>query len=182
MESQTVSALLMAAGIFLGFMIGLQVGLDSWLTGKIPGLMEEPEETSPHQHLYLKMQIFNETVDFSRDRFQLRSPKAHFEGGDGEILHLHEGPMELESVLGTLSFSMNSSCLSTGNMSLCSNETHAFRVYVNGEQVENPGDYRLGQGDNVMVWYGERDREPSMGFFDRELPRAYRPQTNGRRV
>lgn len=181
MDSQTVSALIMAAGILIGFGLGLQAGLDSWLTGKIPGI-EEPEDTSPHQHLYLQMELFNETVDFSRERYQLQSPKAHFEGGDGEIFHLHEGPVTLEFALESLSFSMNRSCLATGNMTLCSNESHELRVYANGDVVSDPLEFRLAQDDNVMVWYGERDAAPSVDFFDRELPRAYRPQTEGRRI
>ncbi|MDY6788936.1 MAG: hypothetical protein SVV03_03135 [Candidatus Nanohaloarchaea archaeon] len=142
---------------------------------------EVGEYGSAHKHLYFKISILNRTLDLSRDRFQMRSDLVHLENGNGEIVHVHAENVYLDFFLQTLDMGLSQSCVALKS-SFCTNKTHELRIYINGEVVESPGDYILKQDDNIVLWYGKKDREPDRRFFDRELPRQYRPESKKRNI
>jgi hypothetical protein len=167
MDSRLLTGLLVAA-VYTGFL---------GLAPSIP-LLEEGvgEYGSAHEHLYLAVQVNGKRVDLSQRQYQLQSKLAHFEGGNGKILHLHAERVDLGFALDTLGMKLEQGCLEA-KRSFCTNATHEARVYVNGEVVDNPNEYVLSQGDNVMVWYGKKSEQPDPAFFTKQLPRAYRPNT-----
>ncbi len=141
-----------------------------------------PEEYgSAHKHLLFKAVIANNTIDFSKDKFQLQSRLVHFENGNGEILHVHAKGIDIGRFLSTLDMEINSTCIEIEN-TFCSNETHDFRVYVNNQVISRPDTYVMEQGDHIMLWYGKRKESPERDFFERDLPDAYRPYNKGRNI
>ncbi|MDY6777475.1 MAG: hypothetical protein SVU32_02320, partial [Candidatus Nanohaloarchaea archaeon] len=132
-------------------------------------------------HLYFKVVIQGERVNFSKDRYQLQARKVHLEGGNGEIVHVHADDVTLDFFLQTLGMRRNASCLSVDGV-YCTNATHELRVYIGGNVSASPGDHELEQGENILLWYGRKGEKPDMRFFDRRLPRAYRPSSPGTKV
>lgn len=144
--------------------------------------LDDPGEYgSAHKHMYFETSIANKTVDFSQDKYQLQSKLVHFENGNGEILHVHAKNIDLDMFLSTLDIELNRTCVDIGQK-FCSNETHEMRVYVNSEIVAKPGTYVMEQGDHIMLWYGREEESPGMDFFERELPKEYRPTDPGRQL
>lgn len=139
------------------------------------------EYGSAHDHLYMKMELLNRSINFSRDRFQLQSDFVHFENRNGEILHVHATGVSLKYALATLGFEANRSCI-TFNTTLCSNSTHVFKVWNDGEPIDSLATYELGQDDNILLWYGHRNATVDGGFFRKELPPRYRPSKPGSMV
>lgn len=134
---------------------------------------------SAHEHLYFRVDVLGDRVDFSRRQFQLRSGKVHFEGGNGEILHLHARNIELGYTLETLGFGLSSNCLTYGRQAFCSNSTHVLEVWVDGERLDRAAHYELDQDDNVIVWYGSRNATVPRGFMNKILPPAYTREIPG---
>lgn len=158
---------LVAAGLS-GYLVYTE-GLDQ------PGYMG-----SAHEHLFFRVQVFGDPVDFSQRRFQLRSQYVHFENRDGEVLHLHADNVDVGYALDTLGFGLSTNCLTFGSTVHCTNSTHRMEVWVDGERLD--GDvarYDLSQGDNVLIRYGHRNRSVDDGFMKKILPEAYRPEIPG---
>lgn len=145
---------------------------------------DEPGPGQPgtaHAHLYFAVTVDGERVDFSQERYQLQDRRVHFENRDGEVLHVHARQVTVGYTLRSLGIGVNESCIAV-NGSRCANSTHDLRVYVDGDVIDEPWEYVLRQGDNVMVWYGPAEDSPPTGFFQRELPDAYRPGESGEGV
>lgn len=158
---------LVAAGLS-GYLIYTE-GLDR------PGYMG-----SAHEHLFFRVDVFNQTVDFSQRRFQLRSKYVHFENRDGQVLHLHADNVELDYALETLGFGLSTNCLTFGTTVHCTNSTHELEVWVDGERLgDDATEYDLSQGDNVIIRYGHRNGTVDEGFMEKILPEAYRPTIPG---
>lgn len=172
----TIAATLFFVAILTG-MLGAAVSVEG-----VDGLVDRMEGDgvgefgTAHKHLYFKVSVLNRTVDLSHEQFQMRADRAHFENGDGEVLHVHAEGVDVGFTLRTLGFYTNTSCIVVGEL-LCSNQTHELRFVNNGDSV-TPG-YELSQGDNFVVWYGKRNASVDSSFFDRILPEPFRPRKPG---
>ena len=145
------------------------------------GQQEIGEYGTAHEHLHFKAVIGNETVDFSQEQYLGQARRVHFHEGNG-ILHVHAENVDIGFTLRTLDLQIDEGCLTISNTSYCGNATHEFRFYANGEQVDAYQDYVLGQGDNLLLWYGPQDGQPDMSFFEKELPRDLQKQQPGRPI
>ena len=59
---------------------------------------------SAHYHGPMQMVVLGEQVDFSRDEYQLRDDRFHFEGGDGSTWHAHATGVTLDYAMESLGF------------------------------------------------------------------------------
>jgi len=135
---------------------------------------------SAHEHLFFRVEVFDQAVDFSQRRFQLRSQYVHFENENGQIMHLHADNIDLDYALETLGFGLSTNCLTFGRTVHCTNSTHALQVWVDGQRLgPDAGGYDLSQGDNVIVRYGRRNTTPNEGFMEKILPPDFRPTIPG---
>jgi hypothetical protein len=102
-----------------------------------------------HGHGTIDVTIDGQTLDFSRQRYQLEDDAFHFEGGDGDVWHTHAQGVTLEYAMSTLGIDVNSTSVTFEG------ETYSARdpnteviIEVNGNSV-NPKTYVLDGAESV---------------------------------
>lgn len=110
------------------------------------------EESTDHQHGTIEVRVDGETLNLSRDQFQHQHDYFHLEGGDGETWHAHTWHATMGWALSTLDINVTSDTVTVdGTTYDASDSDTTVRVTVNGEPVENPRDYRLKDGDQIVI-------------------------------
>lgn len=113
----------------------------------------EPHSSgSVHYHGTMNVTIDGQTLDFSRDRYQMQDRQFfHYEAGDGSQWHVHGQDVTLEYALQTLGIQVTENSVTfEGTTYSDDDEGTAVTFEVNGESV-NPRDYVLQEGDEVRV-------------------------------
>jgi hypothetical protein len=108
---------------------------------------------SVHYHGAIQVTIDGQTLDFSRDRYQLRNDYFHFEGGNGDRWHVHGQGVTLGYAMGTLGIDIQDGgdAVTFGNATYRDSDAGtSVTVTVNGEAVD-PSTYVLQEGDRVRV-------------------------------
>ena len=117
---------------------------------------------SVHEHGPIDVTIDGQELDFSRGEFQnpRENPAFHFEGGNGDIWHVHAQGVTLEYAMSTLGIRANETAVAyDGAVYRDSDPNTSVTITVNGEPVD-PQTYVLdgvestadaGQGDYVRV-------------------------------
>jgi sulfur carrier protein ThiS len=117
------------------------------------GVQQPSGSGSVHYHGPITVVIGGDELDFSRDRFQLRSTgdrAFHFEGGNGDRYHVHAQGVTLEYALESLGIGVRQDLLAFDG-TVYNESRGATVVYeVNGESVE-PETYVLQRDDSVRV-------------------------------
>jgi hypothetical protein len=106
-----------------------------------------------HYHGTMNATIDGQTLDFSRDRYQLQDDAFHYEDGDGSQWHVHAQGVTLQYGLGTLGIEIagDGSTLTFGGTTYDDSDPDTTVVHqVNGETID-PGSYVLQRGDSVRV-------------------------------
>jgi hypothetical protein len=141
----TVVGILLAVALAYVFLAGGDAGDESVKT--------EPHSSgSVHEHGTMNVTIDGQTLDFSRDEFQMQDRQYfHYEGGSGERWHVHGEQVTLEYALSTLGIHVSENSLTyDGTTYDGDDEDTTVTFEVNGESV-NPRDYVLQDGDHVRV-------------------------------
>ncbi|MFC6938798.1 hypothetical protein ACFQE8_02335 [Salinirubellus sp. GCM10025818] len=106
---------------------------------------------SAHYHGPMQMVVLGEQVDFSRDEYQLRDDRFHFEGGDGSTWHAHATGITLDYAMESLGFDVTRTSVTyQGTTYEDSDDQYNVTVTVGGEQV-NPEQYVLQEGDRIRI-------------------------------
>jgi hypothetical protein len=106
---------------------------------------------SAHYHGPMQMVVLGEQVDFSRDEYQLRDDRFHFEGGDGSTWHAHATGVTLDYAMESLGFDVTRTSVTyQGTTYEDSDDRYDVTVTVGGEQV-NPDQYVLQEGDRIRI-------------------------------
>ncbi|WP_135821445.1 YbdD/YjiX family protein [Halostella litorea] len=106
---------------------------------------------SVHYHGTMNVTIDGQTLDFSRDQYQLQDDFFHYERGNGDRWHVHGEDVTLEYGLATLGIEVTGSSVTfDGTTYEDGDEGTNVTVTVNGESVD-PKQYVLEQGDQVRV-------------------------------
>lgn len=138
-----------AAGVALPF-------LDSGGNG---GPREPHSPGTAHEHGMMGVVVDGERLDFSKDRFQLRTECFHFERGRGRIWHTHCQGVTLGWALSTLGIDASQTALTYDGTTYRESEGWNVSITVNGEPVD-VDEYVLqgaeplseaDQGDHVRV-------------------------------
>ena len=105
-----------------------------------------------HYHGTMNVTIDGQTLDFSRDRYQMQDRQYfHYEGGDGSQWHVHGEDVTLEYALHTLDIQVTADSVTfEGTTYSDDDEGTTVTFEVNGDSV-NPRDYVLQDGDEVRV-------------------------------
>lgn len=104
---------------------------------------------SAHYHGTMEMVVLGEEVDFSREEYQMRADRFHFEGGDGEQWHAHATGVTLEYAMDTLGMEVEPDAVTYDGTTYTDDE-YDVAVEVNGESVV-PEDYVLEEGDHISI-------------------------------
>jgi hypothetical protein len=106
-----------------------------------------------HQHAPFSVYVNGDEIDFSRPRYQLQSDRVHFEAGDGTKIHKHAKGVTIGYALDTLNMGLNGTCLEVDSREYCEDESSDLSVTVNGEEVENPAQHVIQDGQNIVIRY-----------------------------
>lgn len=113
-----------------------------------------------HGHGLIDVTIDGQTLDFSRQRYQLEDDAFHFEGGDGQVWHTHAQGVTLEYAMSTLGIDVNSTSVTFDGETYSARDPNTeVAIEVNGNSVD-PKTYVLDgaesasnadQGDHIRI-------------------------------
>ena len=113
-----------------------------------------------HVHASILVKIFGDKFDFSKSDYQIKSPYIHFEGRDGNTVHMHATKVPLGFLFESMKIGITDECfVFTDSREFCTNGEHRLKFYVDGEQVNSIAGHILSQGDRVLISYGPEKEE-----------------------
>ena len=111
-----------------------------------------------HIHASILVKIFGDKFDFSKPDYQIKSAYIHFEGQDGDTIHMHATGVTLEFLFESLNIDIADDCfMIPDKRAFCTNDEYLLKFYVNGEQVDSINDYVISQDDRILISYGPGD-------------------------
>jgi len=119
---------------------------------------------STHEHVDFKVYIEGQQIDFSQERYQVRSQFIHVEDGDGDIIHIHATGETIGFFFDTVDISFTSECIIVDSgleteQRYCTAGDKTLKFYVNGEPNILYDDYLLKDLDKILVSYGSETEE-----------------------
>jgi hypothetical protein len=110
---------------------------------------------SDHQHASFAVVINNATIDFSEDKYQLKSPLIHVENKDGRTIHRHASNIPILHFFNTIGMNINGVCFFHDNGSkYCANDKADLRFFLNGAEVSSISEHVIRNGDEILILYG----------------------------
>lgn len=86
---------------------------------------------STHEHADISVILGGVNVDFSQNKYQLRSSFVHFENRDGKEVHVHAKGVTLQYLFETLEWEIDNDCIVADLGKFCSEE-----ITVDGEKSD----------------------------------------------
>lgn len=119
-----------------------------------------PVTDAYHVHVDFKVFINGEEVNFNRPEFDEVHRNAHLHLGNphgDKVIHFEGRETTIGFFFGTLGMSFDSECfvLDTGE-SFCGD---GLRMFVNGDENLELGDYSPNDMDRILITYGSSERE-----------------------
>ena len=113
---------------------------------------------SAHGHGTIEVVIDGQTIDFSRQEYQLLADEFHFEGGDGRVWHTHATGITLEWAMATLNIGVSEDTVVFEEAVYRDSDPGIeVTVEVNGEPVD-PQTYVLQGAEAANAGNGDRVR------------------------
>lgn len=145
------------------------------LKSKVEEAFKSPVQSSTDEpvHLHADLRVFVDgaAIDFSQDKYQSTkehelNPETHFHDGVGNMVHVHAAGVTLNDLFGSLDMNLSRDCLQLDSgESKCATGEQKLRLYVNGTESADAGDYLIKDLDRVLVFYGQ----PTTTAIEREL-------------
>ncbi len=147
-------------------LIGLLIGIGAvaaytyWETN-----MQDPGPVIYHAHVDFALFINGEKFNFAQEKYMTESANdlsryVHLHDLQGDVVHHHAQNISIKTFLETLKFDVDENCVSTDeNVEYCNNETHTWKVWVNGTPNENGFNYIAHDLDRILVTYGNENQE-----------------------
>ncbi len=121
---------------------------------------------STHTHHDIKMYIAGRQINFAQPGYQLQAQHVHFEGGDGDVVHVHATGVTLGMFLETLAIKLSENCLEAEGQRYCNEGGRTVKVFLNNEPLEEPAAYVLRNLDRVLISYGSETQEQLQAQLD----------------
>jgi len=110
---------------------------------------------SAHEHAAFMIKLDGKAIDFSQQKYQVKSPYIHVELRDGLTLHRHATGVPFSDFLHSVNMDIKGGCfISDDGKSYCNNGSQKLRYFVNESERSSIMEYVLNQGDRMMVLYG----------------------------
>src|SRR5918995_2001560 len=88
---------------------------------------------SEHVHAAFAVKINGEKLDFSQEKYQVKSQYIHVENNDGNTLHRHATDVPVGEFFASLGMNVTDSCFTLENKtSYCSNGNSNLQFYLSG--------------------------------------------------
>lgn len=118
-----------------------------------------PEETgsvgSTHVHASILVKIFGDKFDFSGPAYQIKNAYIHFEGQDGDTIHMHATGVPIEFLFKTMNIGITDDCfILPDGREFCTNDENSLEFYVNEKHVDSIINHVISQNDRILVSYG----------------------------
>ena len=108
-----------------------------------------------HVHASVLVTIFGDKFDFSTGAYQIKNPYIHFEGRDGNTIHIHATNINLGFLFETMNIQLTEKCfVFSDGKSFCSNDEYLLKFYINGKQINDITNYVVSQNDRILISYG----------------------------
>ena len=117
---------------------------------------------SAHEHAAFLVKIDGTYLDFSQDKYQVKSPYIHVENRNGTTLHKHASSVPFGEFLHSIKMDVQNGCfvLDDGKQ-YCQEGEKRLRFFVNG--AEQPAsalmNYVLEDDDRFLVIFGDESPE-----------------------
>jgi len=106
---------------------------------------------SVHYHGDIEVRVEGSAIDFSESQYQRQANAFHFEGGTGDVWHVHARNVTLEYAMATLGIDVTASSVTVdGTTYRDSDPAFSVAVTVNGDPVR-PERYVLQRNDRVRI-------------------------------
>ena len=111
---------------------------------------------SAHVHAAFAVKLNGTKLDFSDNKYQVKSRFMHVENGDGNTLHRHATGVPVAEFFKSIKMNVTDSCFTNDNgTKYCSNGKQNLEFYVNGNKTKSIADYVFNDDDRILVVYGD---------------------------
>jgi hypothetical protein len=113
---------------------------------------------SAHEHAAFLVKLDGVPIDFSQDKYQVKSRLIHVENNDGTTLHRHATNVPLIEFLKSVDMDIRNGCfVSDDGREYCDTADKKLRYFVNGNQTDSIADYVINDNDRILVIYGDEN-------------------------
>ena len=111
---------------------------------------------SAHVHAAFAVKLNGTKLDFSDNKYQVKSRFMHVENGDGDTLHRHATGVPIAEFFRSIKMNVTDSCFTNDNgTKFCSNGKENLEFYVNGNKTKSIADYVFNDDDRILIVYGD---------------------------
>ena len=111
---------------------------------------------SAHVHAAFAVKLNGTKLDFSDNKYQVKSRFMHVENGDGNTLHRHATGVPIAEFFKSIKMNVTDSCFTNDNgTKSCSNGKENLEFYVNGNKTKSIADYVFNDDDRILIVYGD---------------------------
>ena len=111
---------------------------------------------SAHVHAAFAVKLNGTKLDFSDNKYQVKSRFMHVENGDGDTLHRHATGVPVAEFFKSIKMNVTDSCFTNDNgTKYCSNGKENLEFYVNGNKTKSIADYVFNDDDRILIVYGD---------------------------
>ena len=111
---------------------------------------------SSHVHAAFEVKMNGTKLDFSDNKYQVKSRYMHVENRDGNTLHRHATGVPVAEFFKSIKMNVTDSCFTDDNgKKYCSNGKENLEFYVNGQKTKSIADYVFNDDDRILVVYGD---------------------------
>ena len=111
---------------------------------------------SAHVHAAFAVKLNGTKLDFSDNKYQVKSRFMHVENGDGNTLHRHATGVPIAEFFKSIKMNVTDSCFTNDNgTKYCSNGKENLEFFVNGNKTKSIADYVFNDDDRILIVYGD---------------------------
>ena len=111
---------------------------------------------SAHVHAAFAVKLNGTKLDFSDNKYQVKSRFMHVENGDGDTLHRHATGVPIAEFFRSIKMNVTDSCFTNDNgTKFCSNGKENLEFFVNGNRTKSIADYVFNDDDRILIVYGD---------------------------
>ncbi len=117
---------------------------------------------SEHVHAAFIIKLDGMPIDFTQDKYQLRSRFIHVENNDGTTLHRHATGVPFGDFLKSVGMDIRNGCFVTDESAeYCDVGDKTLKVFVNSIETDTDSllDYIIRNNDRILVLYGDENQE-----------------------
>lgn len=121
---------------------------------------------SEHVHAAFVIKIEGKQIDFSEDKYQLKSRFIHVENNDGTTLHRHATGVPFGDFLKSVGMNIVDRCfIRDDGGRYCENGNMKLRFFLNHKEVDSVTNYVIQNGDRLLIVFGNE----TDGQIEKEL-------------